>query len=1049
MKFRAAARAAILAGCALVMAGAGFGQQYSPDLYSGMRWRLVGPYRAGRVTTVAGISGRPEIYYMGTPGGGVWKTVDGGRVWQPIFDDAHVASIGALAVAPSNPNVIYVGTGEQTDGNGVYKSTDAGATWTNIGLKDTKYIVSVIADPKDANTVLVGAFGNFNGGQARGVFKTTDGGATWTKTLFRDEKTGITDMCADPSNPQNVYAATITFDFSQGPPKGPSAFIYKSTDEGSTWKETGGAGLPEQFRGRIGVAAAPGNSGRVYAVMNQGFYRSDDGGATWTKSTNDPRVVGSFYFSRIFVDPQNADVVYVVQTSMYRSTDGGKTFDAYKGAPSGEDQHVLWIAPENSKRMILGSDQGAIISVDGGVTWNSWFNQPTGQLYHVITDNQFPYYSYASQQDSGTVAVPNRSDFGEISYRDWFSTGGFESGYNAPDPLHPNWIYTIGWFGTVLRMDRVTGQVSTVFVPGPKYRYTWETPLVFSRRDPKTLYEGTQFVVKSSDDAVTWTDISPDLTEKPAPPPPPGKEGEKKDEKPAEPIRGVIQTVAPSPVEAGTIWVGTSTGLIQVTRDSGTSWQKVTPAGMPDSMNIFLVEASPADAATAYFAGAARDDSHPYFYRTRDGGKTWQKITTGLPESGIARVVREDPARKGLLFAGTETGAYVSFDDGDNWQSLQLNLPTTSVRDLQVHGDDLVGVTFGRGMWILDDLTPLRELDGKIAKAKTYLFKPQTAMRVRWDNNQDTPLPADTPTGENPANGAIIDYYLSASPTKEITLDIRDTRGNVVHHYSSTPPPNDPTTGNAPTYWFAPPDVLSTKAGMNRFVWNLEYDHPQTLTYSYYGNHLDYMEYTLMTDAIPGKTPRYQPEGAYAVPGKYEVVLSVDGKAYRQPLEVTLDPRVHVSQADLQAQLDLSLQVTDWIAASYTTYNQMTALASVLGDRVKSLTGNAAAKDAQDSAAALEKELSAIQDGTSEEPGAGVVNRDLARYIIMVQVGDLRPANSAREESNSSCTALKKDLARWRTANSDTVPALNKLLEKYNLSALPTVVAVADPKCGS
>jgi photosystem II stability/assembly factor-like uncharacterized protein len=1024
------------------------GQQYDPAIYSGMQWRLIGPHRAGRVTAVAGIPGRPAIYYFGTPGGGLWKTTNGGSVWQQIFDDVHVASIGAMALAPSNADVIYVGTGEQVEGNGVYKSTDGGSTWTNSGLRDTHAISSLIVDPHDSNIVLVGVSGGSAPGQARGVFKTTDGGKTWTKVLFKDDKTGVMDMSADPDDSRVVYAATWTRQVgpNEGRPAGTESEIFKSTDEGSTWQPLKGTGLPGQPRGRIGVAAAPGGGKRVYAILNQGLFRSDDAGGSWQRITTDPRVVGSGYFSRVYVDPQNADVVYVMQTSMYRSVDGGKTFTAYKGAPSGEDEHVLWIAPEDPQRMILGSDQGAVISVDNGRTWTSWFNQPTGEMYHVTTDNDFPYHLYASQQDSGSVVVPNRSDFGQITFRDWFSSGSFESGYIAPDPGNSNLVYSIGWFGTVLRLDRKTGQVSTVFVPGAKYRYTWETPLIFSPLDPKTLYVGMQHVLKTIDGAVTWQEISPDLTVKPARS---VRAREKDDEDGAQAGsgRGVIQTIKPSAAQAGEIWVGTSTGLVQLTRDGGGTWQNVTPPAMPESGQIILIEASPLEAETAYVIAAARGDLHPYIYRTRDAGKTWQKIVAGLPEAGIARVVREDPARKGLVYAGTETGVHVSFDGGDHWQTLQLNLPTTSVRDLAIHGSDLAAATYGRGLWVLDNLSPLRQLDAKVTEAKVYLFKPETVVRVRWDNWQETPLPADTPAGQNPPDGAIIDYYLKSNSASEITLEIRDGHGNTVRRYSRTPPPPDKVPGNAPDSWFAPPEVLSTKAGFHRFVWNLQWPHPATLPYNFYGRPIDYIEYTVPDHAIVGQTPRYQPPGPLVVPGNYEVVFTVDGQTLREPLEVKLDPRVEVSQTDLEAQLELAKQISALMAASYSSYNEVASLRVALAEMKQRLAGKF--KDVTAPTTALEKELLEIQDGPSAAPGFGSVNRDLARYMTMIESGDMRPATSARENTQKCCEALKKDLARWRKVNAESVPALNKLLARYKLAALTILTSAADPICGN
>jgi photosystem II stability/assembly factor-like uncharacterized protein len=1057
--FRLSATIVLVATATLCLTPRVFGQQYDPATYAGMQWRLIGPHRAGRVTAVAGIPGRPAVYYFGTPGGGLWKTTNGGRVWQPIFDDTHQAAIGALALAPSNPDIVYVGTGEQVQGNGVYKSSDGGGTWTNVGLRDTNSISALIVDPHDPNIVLVGAVGPFVPSDARGVFKTTDGGKTWTKVFFKDGKTAVFDMCADPDDSRIVYAATGTLRLNRRdpPPIGKGAEIFKSADGGSTWQPVGGAGLSDQYRGRIGIAVAPGTAGkRLYAIMNQGFFRSDDAGENWQRITNDPRIIGSGYFSRVHVNPKNADVVYVMQTATYRSTDGGKTFAGFKGEPSGEDDHVMWIAPDDPERMIMGTDQGAVITLDDGKTWTEWFNQPTGEMYHVTTDNGLPYRLYASQQDTGSVVVPNRSDFGQITFRDWFPSGSFESGYIAPDPANANFIYSIGWFGTVLRLDRTTNQIATVFVPGPKYRYTWETPLVFSPTDPKTLYVGMQHVLKTNDGATTWVEISPDLTAKPAAAKQShhaelNKERDEDDEedRPQAPANGVIQTIAPSAAKSGTIWVGTSTGLVQLTRDSGATWQNVTPPALPERCAIILIEASPTEAETAYAIASAWPDSHPYIYRTRDAGKTWQKIVTGLPEKGLARVVREDPARHGLVYAGTETGAHVSFDGGDHWQPLQLNLPAVSVRDLKVHSGDLVAATYGRGLWALDNLSPLRLLDDKTAQSTVHLFQPETAWRVRWDSWPDTPLPADTAAGQNPPDGAIIDYYLKSDVKKEMTLQIRDEHGRTVRSYSCTPPPAQKLPPNVPEYWFAPPNVLPGSAGLHRFVWNLQWTHPTTLPYGYYGRPLDYTEYTVPDHAIAGQTPRYQPPGPFVVPGNYEVVLTVDGQSYRQSLVVKLDPRVQVSQSDLQSQLDLARQIVDGMESSYSSYYQIASLRLALGERQKSLAGMSdanVAKDAIAAATALEKELGEIQDGP-DGGGVGPINRDLARYLIMIESADAPPAGSARENAAVSCQSLKGALMRWRIVNSDRLPALNKLLEANHLTALTAVAPPADPIC--
>ena len=1066
-----ARRAAFLLTCALCAAVITSAQGYEEGNYSGMRWRLVGPHRAGRVTAVAGIPGRPAVYYMATPGGGAWKTTDGGLVWEPVFDAARVSSVGALALAPSNPEVIYVGTGEETEGEGVFKSTDGGKSWTNVGLRDTHYITSIIVDPRSPDTVTVGSFGDPISGVARGIYRTTDGGKSWRQVLSTGDRAGVADMCAAPNEPRTIYAATWTgrpLPNDKRPPV--NSQVFKSVDGGETWRQLSGAGLPESSRGRIGVAAAP-LRGRVYAIMSQGFFRSDDGGEHWARSTTDARVVGSGFFGRTFADPKDADTVYVMQTSTYRSSDGGKTFEAWKGTPSGEDDHVLWIDPQDTKRILMGTDQGATITLDGGRTWSLWYNQPTGQFYHVITDEQFPYFAYAAQQDSGSVAVPSRSDYGRITFRDWFSTGAFESGYIAPDPKDPNSIYSIGWYGSVLRLDRRTGQLATVFVPGPKYRYTWETPLVFSPTDHKTLYVGMQSVLASDDGAKTWREISPDLTVKAGAQTAEVKtsevknaraghaenleaeregfggesEEEYKDAPQAAGPQGVIQAITPSPVEAGEIWVGTSTGLVQLTRDNGKTWRDVTPPGLPTDARVPRIEASPSDADTAYVSVfGPRGDLTAYAFRTRDAGRTWQKILGGLPARGFVHVVREDPARKNLLYAGTDKGVFVSFDGGDNWRPLQLNLPVSPVRDLYIHAGDLIAATYGRGLWILDDISPLRQLEERMS-ARASLLRPGTAVRVRWDNWQETPLGPETPAGENPPDGALINYYLK-SPAREVTLEIRDSRGVVLRRFTNTPPAQSELPANVPTYWFAPPDVLTAKQGLNRFVWNLRLADPPALPFGFRGGRLDYVEYTLPDNAVPGKTPRRQPPGPLVNPGAYELVLTVDGETFRQPLTVTLDPRVQTSAQDLAAQLELASAIGEMMRTSFDAYNYVTTTRAALADRLKSLSTNPNAKDAADAAAALDKELAAIADGDEPE-GFGFVNRDFSRYMTMVESGDARPAEPARGRVKDACEALRADLTRWRNANASTIPALNALLGKYGLAPLPVTSVAPDPKC--
>jgi photosystem II stability/assembly factor-like uncharacterized protein len=1031
-------------------------QQVSPDLLHGLKWRLIGTHRGGRVTAVCGIAGNTKIYYMGTPGGGVWKTTNAGRTWAPIFDEAHVASIGDLVVAPSNPNVIYVATGEQTEGNGVWKSSDAGATWTNLGFADSPTIPSLLVDPHDANVVYVAVVGKLTPGDARGIFKSSNGGKTWRKVFYKDDHTSPTELDFDPADSHTIVAVTRRIPPAPGekPAEGVDTQLLRSTDAGETWTPMGEQGLPPAHRQRVGLSVAPGLTGkRIFALMAQGLFRSDDAGASWQKITSDPRILGSNYFGRVFSDTKNPDVVYVMQTSTYRSNDGGRTFFAWKGTPSGEDDHVLWIDPQDSDHVVEGTDQGAVITYDSGKTWSSWFNQPTGQFYRVSTDNSFPYRLYAAQQDSGSVVVPNRTDFGTITYRDWFSSGSFESSFIAPDPLHPEYIYTLGWYGNIIRQDRTTGQSATLFIAPWNYRASWETPIMFSPRDPHTLLYGSQFLVKTTDGGVTWKEISPDLTVKPSttsPAPRADAAGhirskddiedsgffgeEEDDDAQSAPNRGYIQAIAPSPRDANLIWVGTSSGLIQVTHD-GATWTEVSPTALPEHAVVNSMDASAHDPDTAFAAAFARRDTHPYFFRTRDGGKTWEKIVTGLPETGIARVVREDPGRKGLLFAGTETGVYVSFDSGDHWQSLQLALPTCSVRDLAIHGDDLVAATFGRGLWILDDISPLRQLSDAVPKSPVHFFTPQTATRVHWDNHPDTPLQRDEPLAQNPPDGASLYYSLTSVPKGEITLDVLDEKGTCIRHLSSVPEKETLPPANVPEYWFYPPVSLPAAAGINGFVWDLRYPHPTTLPFGFFGERLEYTEYTLPDHAVPGETPRFQPTGPLVSPGTYDLVLTVEGKSYRQKLKVNPDPRIHISAADYAAQFNLSRHLCDLMEVSASSFNDFALLDTQFADRKKSLP-DAAPKELMDALAEAGKQKDALEIGSEKSPGFGTINRDAGRYLEMVQSADVAPSESVLKLYQFTCESYNKDVAATNKFSSETIPALNKLLEAQKLGAV-------------
>ena len=1061
-------------------------QEFSADQMKGITWRLIGPFRGGRVTAVAGVAGEPKTYYMGTPGGGVWKTTTGGVTWFPIFDDAHVASIGDLVVAPSDPSTIYVATGEQTPGNGLWKSTDAGATWTNIGIRESRTIPSILVDPKDANTVYVAAVGDMTPSDNRGIYKTTDGGKSWRKIFYKDDRHSPTELGFEPGNSRVILAvirripsprSEKTAEEKAQEEQEVDTVIMKSSDAGETWVPTGEKGLPQARRGRIGLAIAPALSGkRVFALMREGLFRSEDAGETWQQITQDPRVLGDDYFGRVYSDPRNPEVVYVMQTSTYKSTDGGRTFAAWKGTPSGEDDHVLWIAPEDTSRIIEGTDQGAVITLDGGKIWNTWYNQPTGQFYRVATDRFFPYRLYASQQDSGSVSVPNRTDFGLITYRDWFPTGSFESAFIAPDPLDANSVYSIGWYGVILRMNRTTGQVATIFLPPTGYRVTWETPLIFSPRDPHALYYGSQFVLKTTDGGTSWKEISGDLTSNNPVPAGAAKpmanghtltkdanefslwgEAEDDDDDLAQAAaRGAIQTIAPSPLDANLIWAGSTTGLIHVTRD-GSTWTDVTPANLPEHPYINCIEASPHDANTAYAAVFAKHDTfsllyaprdvHPYFYRTRDAGKTWEKIVAGLPEDGMARTIREDPGRKGLLFAGTANAVYVSFDSGDHWRPLQLNLPTATVTDLAIHGADLVASTFGRGLWILDDISALRQWSAKLAESPAQFFQPEPALRAHWDNYPDTPLQTETPAARNPADGAVLQYFQKSPSKSELALDIYDQQGNLVRHYSSRgvqetiPPPN------VPEYWFYPPDALPNQAGINRFVWDLHYAHPTALPYGYFGARLKYTEYTLPDHSVPGETPRVQPPGPLAAPGTYDLVFTREGKSYKQKLQVLPDPRVHIGQEDYAAQLALSRKISAWMEDTAHAFQAVLALHEEYDARKKSLAANPP-KEVTDAMGEFENQLHALEDGNAEAPGFGILNRDLGHDLVMVQSADLRPADSAVNAVNASCQSIAKNVAAWNKLNSETLLAINKLLAGQNVHALPVASAAsAVPTC--
>jgi photosystem II stability/assembly factor-like uncharacterized protein len=873
-------------------------------LYGGLKWRMVGPFRAGRVNAVTGVPGQPNTFYFGSVGGGVWKSTNAGRTWNPIFDGQSVASIGAIAIAPSNPQIIYVGTGEADMrdsiqfGDGIYKTTDGGKTWTHIGLETTRQIGRVIVHPRDPNTVYVAALGHVYGPHAdRGVYKSTDGGATWQKVLYKGDGVGAIDLAFDPSNPQTVYAAMWAVRrppwFIYAPANGAGSGLFKSTDAGKTWSQLT-SGLPAEGLGRMGIAISAANPKRIYVVADAkegGLFRSEDAGATFTKVSGDNRVwTRGWYFEKITADPKNPDVVYVPNTGVYKSIDGGKTWGApMKASPGGDDYHMVWVSPDDSSRMIVGGDQGTIVSVDGGQTFSSWYNQPTAQLYHVAPDARLPYWLTAAQQDSGAVGTPERTHHSVISMHEWSGLcAGGESGYTAPDPLHPEILFG----GTVEKCNVVTGATKNVSPETPQqgvaYRHDWTQPLVFSQADRRALYFANQFVYKTLDGGDTWARISGDLT-RPDPGVPPNLDAAASadfDERLGR--RGVVYTLAPSPVRAPMLWAGTDDGLIHVTTDDGETWQDVTPQGMTPWTKVTMIEASHYDANVAYAAAERHqlEDYDPHIYRTRDGGKTWQPITKGLPAGVYAQTVKEDPDKRGLLFCGTERAVYVSFDDGDNWQSLQLNLPATSMRDLAIKDDDLIVATHGRGFWMIDDMTLLRQLDAKAAGENAILFKPAAALSLPAPSEQGTPLPKDEPFAENPPNGAIIDYYLKSAPNGPVVLEIVDAAGNAVRRFASDdhPQPRDPNTLNVQTVWAPVAEPLSATVGMHRWVWDLRGTPPAAAAGGRGAGRG-------AGGGGGGGGGGGRGRGGAPLLGTFTVRLTVDGKTYTQPLIVRADPR--------------------------------------------------------------------------------------------------------------------------------------------------------------
>jgi photosystem II stability/assembly factor-like uncharacterized protein len=1029
-------------------------QQYDLKLYSEMRWRCIGPFRGGRTVAISGVPHQPNVFYMAAVNGGVWKTTDFGNTWTPIFDDQPSGSVGALAVAPSDPNILYVGSGEGLQrpdlavGDGVYKSTDAGKTWTHLGLRDAQQITAIVVDPKNPDRVFVAAEGHPYGPNAeRGVLRSLDGGKNFEKVLYKDENTGAADLVMDPGNPQILFAALWAARVAPWEVRSGESFVipgsglYKSTDGGTTWRPIT-KGLPTSAElARIGIAISPSRPQRMYltaeSTKDAGIYRSDDAGESWQFVNGDHRIGGRGPGAMgIVVSPDNPDLIYVANTTTWKSTDAGKTYVGFKGAPGGDDYQRIWINPENSQIIALTADQGAVISVNAGATWSSWYNQPTAQFYHVTTDTRFPYWVYGAQQESGSAATMSRSDYGEITFREWSLPGVFEYGDIAVDPNDPNIVY--GAKLTRTRQD--IGEVADI-APEPvrrgEYRYNRTLPVVFSRLDPKTLYFAANVLFKTSDQGRSWTVISPDLTRASYELPPNLGAFEAGDPEKGK-HRGTIYAVAPSFQEANTIWAGTDDGKIHITRDGGKNWNDVTPPQLKPWSKVSIIEASHFDPGTAYAAinSFRLDDLHPHIYRTRDFGATWTEITSGIADNAPSNVVREDPSRKGLLYAGTDSSVYVSFNDGDSWQSLQLNLPHTSMRDLTIHGDDLIVGTHGRSFWILDDVSPLRQMSDELAQSAVYLFAPQQAVRFRWNRNPDTPLPPEVPAGKNPPDGAIIDYFLATSATTPVTLDILDSAGALVRRYSSTdkPLPMEELAVHhpIPMYWVRPRQILSAEAGMHRFVWDVHYPPPQALN----------MEFPI--SAIVHNTPLH-PLGAWALPGNYTVKLTVDGKSYSRQLTLIMDPRIKTSADDLAKQHQMEIGAVAGMDDSLEELQQVQSVRAQL----KELAAKAKGKLAEQ-VDAVDKQCAELQGATQSGffglPPSGkrpetlsTLNQHFAAILATADSADAAPttqATAAYHELDDASTALRK---RWNSLNESAVVELNQSLKQ---SGLPTI----DPK---
>lgn len=968
-------------------------QSIDPSYYNALQWRCIGPHRGGRTVGAQGLLSKPNVFFIGVNNGGVWKTEDFGRTWKPIFDSAPTGSVGDIAIAESNPDIIYVGSGEGLQrpdlsvGDGIYKTTDGGKTWINTGLKDAQQIGGMALDPANPDRLFVAALGHpYGPNRERGVYRTLDGGKSWTQVLYTDENTGAIQVSFDPSNANIIYAsmwAGRQGPWENGAWNGKGSGLFKSTDGGNTWKKLS-EGLPgiEQGLGRIGFCIAPSDPGRLYATVdatqNGGIYRSDNGGESWYLLTKDNRYYGrASDFAELKTDPKNPDIVYSANVVTWKSVDGGKTWNAFRGAPGGDDYHRIWINPNNPDILLLASDQGAIITVNGGQTFSSWYNQPTAQFYHVSTDNAFPYNVYGGQQESGSVGIASRGNDGQISYREWHPVGVEEYGYVAADPLNPNIIYG----GKITRYDKSTGQVQNI-APEPvrsgQYRFLRTAPVLFSPVDKKTLFYAGNVLFKTMDGGNSWKVISPDLSrEKWDIPSSVGVYTDENQLKMAR--RGVIYTIAPSFNDIHTIWVGTDDGLIHITHDGGTSWKNITPPNLTSWSKISLMEAGHFDNNTVYAAvnRIRCDDMKPHIYRTHDGGASWKEIVNGLPDDPV-NAVREDPLVKGLLYAGTERAVYFSVDDGEHWQSLRLNMPGTSIRDLVIKDDDIVVGTHGRSFWILDDITPIRQLAILKKLDQPRLFTPQQATRVSWNTYTDTPVPQEEPAGDNPPDGAIINYYLPSDAAK-VELLITDQSGKTIRRFSSDDSMYKLPALNIPTYWIRPQQILASSGGSHRFVWDMKYT-PLNVP-------AQYPIAAVYENTAPA------PTSPWVMPGKYTVTLIVDGKKYTAPLLIRMDPRVKTGSPALQMQHDLSVKV-------YQARIECMTLSAEIAEFRKS----------NKLSVEMEKELAALENGPD---GMIRLQSAFAGLHGLLQEADQMPTSQARKAVSVAIANLASWKSRW------------------------------------